>query len=134
MTDDLALPIDIIGLPTVREMDGLAMSSRNSRLTVDERQRAPVLAKTLRWISSQLRGGRTDFNDLVLDAHDQLRAAGLEPDEIFIRDAASLHAPNDDTNQLVILAAAFLGQVRLIDNLVVDMTPASTQETSSKED
>lgn len=123
MTDDLALPIEIIGLPTVREMDGLAMSSRNSRLTVDERQRAPVLAKTLRWISSQLRGGRSDFNDLVLDAHDQLRAAGLEPDEIFIRDAATLQMPTDATSQLVILAAAFLGQVRLIDNLIVDMAP-----------
>ena len=51
MTADLAMDIEIIGVPTVREMDGLAMSSRNGLLTIDERQRAPVLARTMRWIT-----------------------------------------------------------------------------------
>ncbi|MFA0500383.1 pantoate--beta-alanine ligase, partial [Vibrio sp. 10N.222.46.A1] len=58
MTTDLALDIEVVGVATVREMDGLAMSSRNSNLTIDERQRAPVLARTMRWISSAIRGGR----------------------------------------------------------------------------
>ncbi|AUW37806.1 pantoate--beta-alanine ligase [Grimontia hollisae] len=129
MVEDLCLPIEIISVATVREMDGLAMSSRNSRLTVDERQRAPVLAKTLRWISSQMRGGRNDYSELVLDGNDQLRAAGLEPDEIFIRDAHTLQAITEHTSKAVILASAFLGQVRLIDNLTVDLTPQVSDDS-----
>ncbi|KDM92700.1 pantoate--beta-alanine ligase [Photobacterium galatheae] len=131
MVADLAMPIDIIGVPTVREMDGLAMSSRNGYLTVDERQRAPVLAKTMRWISSQIRGGRRDFDEVVLDANDQLRAAGLEPDEIYIRDARTLQVVGDETSQAVILMSAFLGKARLIDNQVIELgTPASESESS----
>lgn len=129
IVEDLCLPIEIISVATVREMDGLAMSSRNSRLTVDERQRAPVLAKTLRWISSQMRGGRNDYSELVLDGNDQLRAAGLEPDEIFIRDAHTLQAITEHTSKAVILASAFLGQVRLIDNLTVDLTPQVSDDS-----
>ncbi|GAB6263366.1 pantoate--beta-alanine ligase [Photobacterium sp. R1] len=131
MVADLAMPIDIIGVPTVREMDGLAMSSRNGYLTVDERQRAPVLAKTMRWISSQIRGGRRDFDEVVLDANDQLRAAGLEPDEIYIRDARTLQVVGEETSQAVILMSAFLGKARLIDNQVIELgTPASESESS----
>ncbi|WP_330961476.1 pantoate--beta-alanine ligase [Photobacterium sp. 53610] len=131
MVTDLAMPIDIIGVPTVREMDGLAMSSRNGYLTVDERQRAPVLAKTMRWISSQIRGGRRDFDEVVLDANDQLRAAGLEPDEIYIRDARTLQVVGEETSQAVILMSAFLGKARLIDNQVIELgTPASESESS----
>lgn len=129
MVADLCLPIEIIPVATVREMDGLAMSSRNTRLTVDERQRAPVLAKTLRWISSQMRGGRNDYSELVLDGNDQLRAAGLEPDEIFIRDAHTLQPINEHSTKAVVLAAAFLGQVRLIDNLTIDLAPQVTDDS-----
>ncbi|WP_120513345.1 pantoate--beta-alanine ligase [Photobacterium salinisoli] len=125
MVSDLAMPIEIIGVPTVREMDGLAMSSRNGYLTVDERQRAPVLAKTMRWISSQIRGGRRDFDEVVLDANDQLRAAGLEPDEIYIRDARTLQVVGEETTQAVILMSAFLGKARLIDNQVIELASVS---------
>ena len=76
MVLDLAIGTEIIGVPTVRAMDGLAMSSRNGLLTGDERQRAPVLARTMRWISQQMRGGRNDYDELVIDANDQLRAGG----------------------------------------------------------
>lgn len=129
MVSDLSFPIEIIQVPTVREMDGLAMSSRNSQLTVDERQRAPVLAKTLRWMSSQIRGGRTDYSELVQDAKDQLRAAGLEPDEIYIRDAIHLSYINEHTPRIVILAAVYLGQIRLIDNLSVDIAVTLTDDS-----
>ena len=122
MTSDLALDIEIIGVPTVREMDGLAMSSRNGLLTIDERQRAPVLARTMRWISSAIRGGRDDYASIIEDANEQLRAADLQPDEIFIRDARTLQAINADTTQAVILMSAFLGKARLIDNQVVELT------------
>ena len=122
MVTDLCFPIEIIVVPTARDMDGLAMSSRNSRLTVDERQRAPVLFKTLRWMSSQIRGGRTDHSELVQDAKDQLRAAGIEADEIYIRDAETLLHPSEQSQRLVILASIFIGQVRLIDNLTIELT------------
>ena len=128
MVIDMALDVEIVGVPTVREMDGLAMSSRNNLLTLNERQRAPVLARTMRWISSQMRGGRNDYLSLIEDASDQLRAADLQPDEIFIRDARTLQEPTEDTTQAVILMAAFLGQVRLIDNLVVELAAASNDE------
>ncbi|NVD05702.1 pantoate--beta-alanine ligase [Vibrio sp. JPW-9-11-11] len=121
MVEDLAMDIEIIGVATVREMDGLAMSSRNGLLTLDERQRAPVLARTMRWISSTIRGGRDDYASIIEDASDQLRAAGLHPDEIFIRDARTLHAITAETTQAVILMSAFLGKARLIDNQVVDL-------------
>ncbi|MUJ26964.1 pantoate--beta-alanine ligase [Aliivibrio fischeri] len=128
MVIDMALDVEIVGVPTVREMDGLAMSSRNNLLTLNERQRAPVLARTMRWISSQMRGGRNDYLSLIEDASDQLRAADLQPDEIFIRDARTLQEPTEETTQAVILMAAFLGQVRLIDNLVVELATASNDE------
>lgn len=121
MVEDLAMDMEIIGVATVREMDGLAMSSRNNLLTIDERQRAPVLARTMRWISSAVRGGRDDYASVIEDANDQLRAAGLNPDEIFIRDARTLQAVTPESTQAVILMSAFLGNVRLIDNQTIDL-------------
>ncbi|MFG0905925.1 pantoate--beta-alanine ligase [Photobacterium damselae] len=126
MVKDMAMDIEIVGVPTVRELDGLALSSRNGYLTVDERQRAPVLARTMRWVSSQMRGGRTDYDDLIVDANDQLRAAGLQPDTSFIRDAVTLQPVSETSTKAVILMAAQLGKARLIDNQVVDLTPIQT--------
>ena len=126
MVKDMAMDIEIVGVPTVRELDGLALSSRNGYLTVDERQRAPVLARTMRWVSSQMRGGPTDYDDLIVDANDQLRAAGLQPDASFIRDAVTLQPVSETSNKAVILMAAQLGKARLIDNQVVDLTPIQT--------
>ncbi len=131
MVEDLAMDIEIIGVPTVREMDGLAMSSRNGLLTIDERQRAPVLARTMRWISSAIRGGRHDYDSVIEDANDQLRAAGLHPDEIFIRDARTLQAVTEASSQAVILMSAFLGKARLIDNQVIDLATESKDELES---
>lgn len=128
MADDLCLNLEIVGVPTVREMDGLAMSSRNNLLTLDERQRAPVLARTMRWISSTIRGGRDDYSSIIEDAIDQLRAADLEPDEIFIRDARTLLPVSADSKRAVILMSAFLGKVRLIDNQVVDLSEAKAAQ------
>ncbi|MCJ2377983.1 pantoate--beta-alanine ligase [Vibrio sp. ZSDZ34] len=136
MTEDLAMNIEIVGVATVRELDGLAMSSRNGYLTMDERQRAPVLAKTMRWISSAIRGGRDDYNSVIEDAEDQLRAADLQPDEIFIRDAKTLQPITANSTQAVILMSAYLGKARLIDNQVLDLAPVATdseQETQANE-
>lgn len=138
MVTDLNMDIEIIGVPTVREMDGLAMSSRNGRLTMDERQRAPVLARTMRWIGSQIRSGKRDYQSMLEDASDQLRAADIEPDEVFIRDARTLQLLSDSSTQAVILVSAFLGSVRLIDNQVVDLhvhleTEAEDKQASSED-
>ncbi|MBU2896368.1 pantoate--beta-alanine ligase [Vibrio hepatarius] len=133
MTTDLAMDIKVISVPTVREVDGLAMSSRNNLLTMDERQRAPVLARTMRWISSAIRGGRDDYASVIEDANDQLRAAGLQPDEIFIRDSQNLASVTTETTQAVILMSAFLGQARLIDNQVVDLTVETKEELISEQ-
>ncbi|EGU41088.1 pantoate--beta-alanine ligase [Vibrio scophthalmi] len=134
MVEDLAMDIEIIGVPTVREMDGLAMSSRNGLLTLDERQRAPVLARTMRWISSAMRGGRDDYASVIEDASDQLRAAGLQPDEIFIRDARTLQTITAETTQAVILMSAFLGKARLIDNQTVEMATEAKEEADTSEE
>ncbi|MEZ9400685.1 pantoate--beta-alanine ligase [Vibrio cyclitrophicus] len=132
MTTDLALDIEIVGVATVREMDGLAMSSRNSNLTIDERQRAPVLARTMRWISSAIRGGRDDYASVIEDATDQLRAADLQPDEIFICDANTLQAITSESTQAVILMSAFLGKTRLIDNQVLDLVTETKEEVKEE--
>ena len=132
MTTDLALDIKVMGVATVREMDGLAMSSRNSNLTIDERQRAPVLARTMRWISSAIRGGRDDYASVIEDATDQLRAADLEPDEIFICDAKTLQAITPESTQAVILMSAFLGKTRLIDNQVLDLVTETKEEVKEE--
>ena len=132
MTTDLALDIQIVGVATVREMDGLAMSSRNSNLTFDERQRAPVLARTMRWISSAIRGGRDDYASVIEDAADQLRAADLQPDEIFICDAKTLQAITSESTQAVILMSAFLGKTRLIDNQVLDLVTETKEEVKEE--
>ncbi|MDV6251285.1 pantoate--beta-alanine ligase [Vibrio sp. EA2] len=133
MVADLAMDIEIVGVPTIREMDGLAMSSRNGLLTLDQRQRAPVLARTMRWISSTMRGGRDDYASIIEDASDQLRAAGLHPDEIFIRDARTLEEITVDTKQAVILMSAFLGNVRLIDNQTVEMAVEAKDNSDSSD-
>lgn len=132
MVIDLAMDIEIIGVPTVREMDGLAMSSRNSLLTIDERQRAPVVARTMRWISSQIRGGRDDYASIIEDANDQLRAADLQPDEIFIRDAQTLQPITSESSQAVILISAYLGKARLIDNQVFELTNDMKESSEDK--
>jgi len=72
-----------------------------------------------------MRNGRRDLDDLIEDAHDQLRAAGLQPDEFYIRDASTLGQVTEESRQAVILVAAYLGQTRLIDNLVVELQRAA---------
>lgn len=113
---DLNFPIEIIGMPTCREPDGLAMSSRNSRLKPEERQQAPALYRTLTTLRDRILAGEHDFTQLEEQAMTQLGGKGLTPEYIRIRSAKDLGSPlsNED---LVIVAAARLGQTRLIDNL-----------------
>ena len=122
MAHDLSIPVEIIGVATSREVSGLAMSSRNGYLSEAQKETATVLFKTLNWSAEQLNSGQRDFDDICRQAKQQLEQAGLKIDyfEIAQRDTLKKATLND--SQLVILAAAFLGPVRLIDNLLVDIT------------
>ncbi len=119
MTKDLGLPIRIITAPTVREPDGLAMSSRNAYLSDEERIAAPRLYEVLSSIGSELEAGKRDFAALEARGKEELTAAGFRVDYLAVRRAENLAEPDRDCDELVVLAAAFLGRARLIDNVVV---------------
>ncbi len=119
MVTDLSLPIEIIAAPTVREEDGLAMSSRNQYLDDAERAKAPALYAVLQDVSHALETGSEDYAALEEQAMQSLSQAGFEPEYVSIRRAESLETPDRDTDELVVLAAANLGGARLIDNVLV---------------
>ncbi|MBC9249453.1 pantoate--beta-alanine ligase [Pseudomonas alcaligenes] len=118
---DLNMPVQIIGEPTVRAEDGLALSSRNGYLNAEQRAIAPVLYRTLQQLAEAIRGGEQDFAKLVVTAKAALEAAGLRPDYLEVRDSNDLRPATGETRQLVILVAAFLGSTRLIDNLALEI-------------
>jgi len=119
MTMDLNLPIRVITAETVRDDDGLALSSRNQYLNETQRAVAPVLFESLSSVASELQNGRRDFDELENVAQGKLTTAGFEVEYLSIRRAQDLEIPNRDCDELVVLAAAHLGAARLIDNVVV---------------
>ncbi len=118
---DLCLPVDIESGATVREPDGLAMSSRNRYLSPEDRRHAPHLHAELERTAARLMAGEKDFAGLERDGLAALRSHGLAPDYYAIRSAADLSPPSDGTLRLVILTAASLGGARLIDNVQVQL-------------
>ncbi len=122
MVADMGYDIDIVGVPTVRAKDGLALSSRNGYLTAEERKIAPQLSKIMNALAQQLANGERQVETLLEQTAEQLRAAGFTPDELFIRDADSLQPLTVDSQRAVVLMAAWLGKARLIDNQQVDLT------------
>ena len=121
MTVDLSLPIRIITAPTVREADGLAMSSRNQYLSEAERAVAPQLHASLEAIGTELQDGKRNYEELEQSARARLESAGFRPDYVAIRRAENLEPPDRDCDEIVVLAAAHLGKARLIDNIVVSI-------------
>lgn len=119
MVRDLMMPVDVVGAPTVREDDGLAKSSRNGYLTADERKIAPVVYQTLQATAGKIADGRTDFQALESEAEQSLGKAGLRPDYFNIVNSRTLKPASPDDQEITLLAAAFLGTTRLIDNLSV---------------
>jgi len=120
MAIELCFPVEILGVPTRREADGLAMSSRNRYLGPEERATAPALYATLQAVAQGLAAGRRDFVALQQAGMDNIRSAGLGPEYLEIRRRDGLERPEPGDRQLVVLAAARLGRARLIDNLVVE--------------
>ncbi|HEX9811951.1 MAG TPA: pantoate--beta-alanine ligase [Burkholderiales bacterium] len=116
MVADLAMPIEIVGVETVRERDGLAVSSRNRYLSDAERKAAPMLHEALRRLSHALRQG-TPIAQAEAAAGTELERAGFRPDYVSVRRPNDLGEPESADKSLIVLAAAWLGRTRLIDNL-----------------
>ncbi|TCT22117.1 pantoate--beta-alanine ligase [Thiobaca trueperi] len=118
LVEDLAMPVEILGVPTVREADGLAMSSRNGYLSSVERSQAPALYRALTSAAQALHAGCV-IAEVEQAALSQIADAGLRPDYFTVRVAGDLSPATPDDADLIVLAAAYLGRARLIDNLRV---------------
>lgn len=120
MTRDLDFPVEIVVLPTVREPDGLAKSSRNTYLDPDQRRRAAALSRALRAAEATAAEGERDPGAVLGAARHELEAAGIEPEYLELRDAESLE-PIEELNgrPALVALAAQLGRARLIDNVVI---------------
>jgi pantoate--beta-alanine ligase len=119
VVEDLCLPVEIVGAATLRERDGLAMSSRNRYLTPAEREVAPRLHQSLVSAQERIAGGDRNFEAIERSGMRALEAGGLVPQYFAVVDADTLRVPADKSRELVILAAAKLGKARLIDNVRV---------------
>lgn len=122
MVHDLSMNLTVHGVPTRREEDGLAMSSRNNYLSAQEREIAPALHAKMSDIADEVLKGRRDFQALIAEYKTKLNEMGFKSDYIEIRSAETLLHPSHEETHLVILAAAFLGKTRLIDNIQVHLT------------
>jgi len=116
-TLDLCMPIEIVGVPTTREPDGLAMSSRNRYLSAEQRAAAPAIFAELERARTAIESGATDLAAIARRGGEALQQAGFRPDYFEIRDAATLEEPNAQSREVVVLTAARIGRARLIDNV-----------------
>lgn len=122
MVADLCLPVTILGVPTVREPDGLAMSSRNGYLSPEQRTRAPRLYQALGQARERIAGGERNYAAIAEEGMSALRDAGFNPDYFTVRRADDLLPPESGQDHaLVVLGAAWLGKTRLIDNVKIDI-------------
>ena len=119
MVKQLALPVEIVPAETVRAQDGLALSSRNIYLSAAERAEAPRLYESLRAAAKEVLAGKRDFRRIELQAMSTLANKGWRPDYVSVRRQSDLQPPKEGDRELVVLAAAFLGRTRLIDNVEV---------------
>ncbi len=120
MVSDLNMPVEIQSVPTYREADGLAMSSRNSRLSAAHRSIAPQLYQALLMVAEQLKQGQLSVTDIELQAKRHLQKEGFEVEYVSVRGSRELKAVDSQSTNRLVLAAARLGDVRLIDNLLID--------------
>jgi pantoate--beta-alanine ligase len=117
--EDLNFPVRIVAGPTIREDDGLAMSSRNNYLTASEREQAPLLRQTLLETAGTVIAGERDFARLEQAAIENLRNHGFTPDYVSFR-ARDLGEPAQrETSELIVLASVWLGKARLLDNVIL---------------
>jgi len=120
LVSELCIPTDIIGMPIIRETDGLAMSSRNAYLTATQRQLAPEIYRTLQKAAEKIQNqSNADFASIEIECMQKLELAGFRPEYVSVRRTSDLGAPGTNDRELSILVAAWLGTARLIDNIKV---------------
>ncbi|GGF86208.1 pantothenate synthetase [Alteromonas lipolytica] len=124
MVEDLSMPITIVGVPTCRQQDGLAMSSRNGYLSAEQRATATQIYATMQNMRVSIENHSGTFATIEQEAETALKAAGFTPDYITIRNARTLLPAQTEDRNLVILVAAFMGSTRLIDNLQITLDHA----------
>jgi pantoate--beta-alanine ligase len=115
--NDLCMPIDIVGVSTTRELDGLAMSSRNRYLTAEQRALAPRIFAELEKARIAIERGDRNYSALEAAGTQALNDTGFRTDYFAVRDARTLEMPNESHKDLVVLTAARIGRARLIDNV-----------------
>lgn len=122
MVADMSYDIEIVGVPIIRAKDGLALSSRNGYLTAEQRKIAPGLHNVMNNIAEKkLIAGNRELQEIIAIAEQELNEKGFRADDIQIRDADTLQELTETSKRAVILAAARLGQARLIDNQSVTL-------------
>lgn len=119
LVEQFSLDIEIIAMPTLREQDGLAMSSRNIRLSEAERQKAAEIYRQLQLVKNEVQAGVASFAELEHEACENLSSSGFVPEYVAIRSTNTLLSPESLDESKVILVAAKLGKIRLIDNIIV---------------
>ncbi len=126
MVEDLNFPVEIVTCPTVREADGLAMSSRNKNLSAEERERAPILSQALAEARRAIERGERDAAKLRSEMSQRIRSSGpCEIDYIEIVDPRTLETVDEVRSEVLIAVAARFGDTRLIDNALVDPSPSA---------
>ena len=121
MTEDLCLPVKIIAAPIYREDDGLAMSSRNSYITEEERPKVKILKEVLELIAEQVKAGNLDFTKLELEAKKRIEFEGFRSDYVTISNSKTLQPAAVDDRQITILGAMYTESARLIDNISISL-------------
>ncbi|MFK5983944.1 MAG: pantoate--beta-alanine ligase [Pseudomonadota bacterium] len=117
MVLDLDMPVQIHSHPIIRESDGLAMSSRNSRLNKQQRETAPALYQALQKLQAELQQGNKNYSQLQQEISERLDSTGFITDYLMVADATTLLPADNKTKNIVLLAAVILGEIRLIDNI-----------------
>ncbi|MEJ7716759.1 MAG: pantoate--beta-alanine ligase [Thermoleophilaceae bacterium] len=125
---DLDLPVHVEVLPTVREPDGLAMSSRNAYLGAEDRERAGALSRALRAAELEVAGGERDVDAVLAAARAELDRAGVEPEYLELRHADDLSPVEGVDGPTLLAVAAQVGPARLIDNVVLDARETAARE------
>ena len=121
MAEDLCMPVQITAAPIYREADGLAMSSRNSYITEEERPRVTVLKESLEWVAEQIEGGARNFTQLEETAIQRIADAGFKTDYITVTNSKTLDPAAEDDLEITVLGAIYTSAARLIDNLSINL-------------
>ncbi|KUJ83150.1 pantoate--beta-alanine ligase [Microbulbifer flavimaris] len=121
MVEDLCIPVEIVAAPVHRESDGLAMSSRNSYITPEERPRVAVLNRSLNWVRESIEQGRRDFAELEAEAKARIEDSGFQVDYFSIRNSRNLEPAAHDDREITVLGAMYTTAARLIDNVSLEL-------------